>query len=95
MTKLTKPVSRVTNKNVGKRAVVLTIAPAGAQPEALIGVRLQGQRTQYVVTLSDIYRVAAMWHGQKEAAAKRAARKNGIAWKIAKKQFIAANTIPL
>jgi hypothetical protein len=93
-TPLTKPVSRLTAKKYGTRNVIITIAPAGAQSEALIGLRLEGKRTQYVCALSDIYRLAAMWYGQKEQLAKRAARKAGISWRTAKKHFIAANTIP-
>lgn len=87
MTTLTKPVSRETAKKVGARPVIITIAPAGSQSEALIGLRLKGTRTQYVVALSDVYRMAALWHGQKEAKARREARKNGISWRIAKKEF--------
>jgi hypothetical protein len=93
MTKLTKPVKRETSKTYGKRNVIVTLAPAGSRSEALIGLRLKGKRTQYVCALSDVYRMAALWHGQKEATAKRAARKNGLSWKLAKKQFIAANSI--
>ena len=93
MTILTKPVSRKTAKTVQGRAIVLTIAPCGSQPEARIGLRLAGRRTQYVCTLSDIFRVAALWHGQREAAAKRAARKNGIGWRVAKKTFQRENSI--
>lgn len=87
MTKLTKPVARETNKCYGSRPVIVTLAPAGNENEALIGLRLKGKRTQYVCALSDVYRMAALWHGQKEAAAKRAARKNGISWRTAKKQL--------
>jgi hypothetical protein len=92
-TNLTKPVSRTTNKRIAGRAVIVTLAPAGAQPEALIGLRLKGKRTTYVCALSDIYRIAALWHGQKEVAAKRAARKAGISWRVAKRQFIKQNKI--
>lgn len=93
MTKLTKPVERETSKTYNSRNVVVTIAPAGSQNEALIGLRLKGKRTQYVCALSDVFRMAALWHGQKESAAKKAARKNGVPWKLAKKQFTAANSI--
>lgn len=93
MTKLIKPVSRETNKCYGSRPVIVTLAPAGNENEALIGLRLKGKRTQYVCALSDVYRMAALWYGQKEAAAKRAARKNGLSWRTAKKQFIAANSL--
>lgn len=93
MTPLNKPVSRVTRKVVGRRPVVLTIAPCGAQDEARIGVRLLGTRTQYVCTLSDLYRIAALWHGQREAQARKQARRDGIPWKSAKKKFTAENSI--
>ena len=92
-TKLSKPVSRETGKTYGHRAVIITIAPAGSQDEALIGLRLKGKRTSYVLALSDVFRMAAFNHGQKEAAAKRAARKNGVSWRSAKRQFLKANSI--
>lgn len=90
MTPLTKPVSRVTSKTYRNRPVVVTLAPAGSQSEALIELRLLGERTRYVVALSDLYRMAALWHGQKEAAAKRQARKDGVPWRTAKKHFLAS-----
>ena len=93
-TQLTKPVARVTAKRYNGRPVVVTIAPAGAQGEALIALRLLGKRTQYLVALSDVYRTAALWHGQKEALAKRQARKLGIPWKRAKKDFDKSCQIP-
>lgn len=80
-------------QRIGRRQVIITIAPAGSQSEALIGLRLKGQRTQYVVALSSLYQVAALWHGNKESAAKRAARKAGIPWRTACKQFIAQNSL--
>ena len=93
MTKLTKPVSRETAKCYGLRPVIVTIAPVGSQSEALIGLRLKGTRTQYICALSDVYRIAALWHGNKEAAAKRKARKEGVAWARAKKVFVRQNSI--
>lgn len=92
-TKLSKPVTRETAKWINGRAILLTIAPAGSQSEALIGVRLKGKRTSYVMALSDIYRIAALQHGNKEKAAKAAARRNGVPWRVAKKQFNRENTI--
>lgn len=92
-TLLTKPVSRETAKVVSGSPVILTIAPCGSQSEARIGVRLKGSRAQYVVLLSDIYRLAALWHGQREAAAKRAARQAGIPWRRARLAFIRSNSI--
>lgn len=94
MTKLTKSITRESGKLVGSRPVIVTLAPAGSQSEALIGLRLKGKRTQYVCALSDVYRMAALWHGQKEALAKRKARIAGISWRVAKKQFNADNSIP-
>jgi hypothetical protein len=93
MTKLKNPISRETAKIISSRNVIVTLAPAGAQSEALIGLRLKGKRTQYVCALSDIFRMAALWHGQKEAKAKREARKNGVPWKSAKRQFTKDNSI--
>lgn len=95
MTKLEKPISRVTAKQYSGRSVVVTLAPLRGESEALIGLRLLGTRTQYVARLSDLYRIAALWHGQKEAQAKREARKAGIPWKRAKRAFIAKNSIPV
>lgn len=93
MTKLTKPIERETGKTYGDRYVIVTLAPSGSQNEALIGLRLKGRRTQYVCALSDIYRMAAMWHGQKEAAARKKARQEGTPWRKAKKHFLAENSI--
>lgn len=55
--------------------------------EALIGLRLHGERTMYVVRLSDVYHNAALQHANKEAAARKKARQMGIPWRIAKKQM--------
>lgn len=93
MTKLTKPVSRETARQSSRRNIIVTIAPAGSQPEALIGFRLKGTRTQYVCALSSVFQMAALWHGQKEQRAKREARKNGVPWRVARKQFNAENSI--
>lgn len=79
---------------VGPRPIVLTVAPAGKENETLIGLRLLGKRTQYLCALSDVYRMAALWHGQKEAKARKEARKWGMPWKRAKKDFDASNSIP-
>lgn len=93
MTKLLKPISRESAKLVGRLPVIVTIAPCGGQAEARIGLRLKSRRTSYTATVSDLYRVLAMWHGQKEAQAKREARRNGIPWKRAKKQFEQLNRL--
>lgn len=93
MTKLTKPVQRETNKTYQSLPVIVTIAPAGSQDDALLGFHLKGRRTQYVVALSDIYRLAALWYGQKEAMARKAARKAGVPWGRAKREFVRANSL--
>lgn len=93
-------------KSAAKAAAVRENGKLGGRPkkpkriarrrnEALIGLRLKGTRKQLVVQLSDVYRVAALWYGQKEAAAKREARKNGVSWRTARKAFIAKNSIPV
>jgi hypothetical protein len=92
-TKLTKPVTRETLKTSNGRNILLTIAPAGSQSEALIGMRLKGTRAQIVVALSDVYRMGCLWYGQKIAKAKKEAKQNGIPWRTAKKTFDAANRI--
>jgi len=93
MTKLSKKISRETNRFVGKHPVIVTLAPAGSENEALIGLRLKGRRTTYVCALSDVFRMAALNYGLKMKKAKREARKNGISWCIAKKVFDAQNKI--
>ena len=70
------------------------LAPARSEPEALIGLRLKGKRTQYVVALSDVYRWAAQTYAAKESAAKRQARKLGIRWATAKRDFLKGYRIP-
>ena len=94
MTPLSKPVHRLTRKKDRNKPVIVTLAPCGSQDEALIGLRRKGDRTQYVVTLSDVYRWAALTHGNKERIAKAAARKNGVPWRRARRDFVAANSIP-
>ena len=94
MTPLSKPVHRLPRKKDRNKPVIVTLAPCGSQDEALIGLRRKGERTQYVVTLSDVYRWAALTHGNKERIAKAAARKNGVPWRRARRDFVAANSIP-
>jgi len=90
MTELNKPISRVTRRRYRDKPVVVTLAPLGSEDEALIGLRLLGERTQYIVRLSDLYRIAALWHGQREAQARREARRQGIPWRDAKHRWQAA-----
>ena len=93
MTTLSKNVTRKTAKLVQGRAVVITLAPCGSAAECRIGLRLAGKRVQYVLALSDVYRYAALAFGQKEARAKREARRAGIRWQVARKTFIRENSI--
>lgn len=93
MTKLDKPVSRESAKRISGRNVILTLAPCGSNAEARVGFRLKGKRIQYVCTVSALYTVAALWHGNAEAKAKREARKAGIKWRYARRRFIAENSI--
>jgi hypothetical protein len=93
-TKLTKPVARETSNTYQNRPIIVTIAPAGgSQDETLIGLRLKGRRLTYIAALSDVFRLAALWHGQKLAKAKREARKAGIPWRTAKKDFERNNNL--
>lgn len=92
-TKLNRLVSRETNRKFNRRPVIVTLAPSG--DETLIGFHLKGTRTQYICTLDSIYRMAALWHGNKVARARREARKNGEPWRKAKKRFDSINRIGL
>lgn len=93
MTELTSPVRRLTKAKYGKKRVVVVLAPAGATDDAFIVFRLIGRRTQYVTAVSTLYRIAALWHGNKLASAKREARKRGVQWRKAKRQFERDNHI--
>lgn len=94
MTPLNKPVHRLTRKRDRGRPIIVTLAPCGSQDEALIGLRRKGERTQYVITVSDVYRMAALTHGWKERVAKAKARKEGTPWRKARKDFNRNNSIP-
>jgi hypothetical protein len=87
MTKLNKPLARSTATEYQRRAIIISIAPCGASGETLVSLRLKGARTHYKVALSRLYVEMAIWHADKERAAKKQARKLGIPWKQAKKQF--------
>jgi hypothetical protein len=94
MTKLENPVTRVTTKRVSGRDVVVTLAPMhNADP--VFYFRLMGTRTSYPLSLSDAYRYAALIYGQKAAQARRQARREGIPWARAKRQFAATMSPPV
>ena len=94
MTPLNKPVTRRTRKQVQRRDVIVTLAPAGSQAEALLALRLAGTRKQYVVSLTDVYVLAAGIYARREAAAKKVARTNGVPWKKAKREFLKTIQLP-
>lgn len=87
MTTLKTKVVRQTNKVIGRRNVIITIAPGTSTREDMIGLRLKGTREIYTACLSDLYRTLAFWHGNKLRIAKSKARKDGVKWKYAKRQF--------
>jgi hypothetical protein len=93
MTRLTSPVRRITKAKYGKNSIVVTLASAGVTADAFVVFRLLGKRTQYITTVSTLYRLAALWHGQKVTISKRAARKEGVSWRVAKKQFERDNRV--
>lgn len=95
MTPLHKPITRSTIKPFAhyRRQIVITLIPGSDSRDELIGFRLKGTRETMLARVADLYRMAALWHGQKKAAAKRAARKAGIPWNQARKQFAKENRI--
>ena len=95
MTKLLKPVRRVTIKDFRhyRKPLVVSLIPGTDTRDELIGFRLLGTRKQINARVSDLYTMAALWHGQQEAKAKKQARAEGIRWSRAKKQFNRNNLI--
>jgi hypothetical protein len=91
-TKLIKQVHRETAFCYRNKPVIITLAPCGGN-DAFIAFRLKHQRLQYLVTVSDVYRMAAFAHGNKERLARMKARKEGVPWSKARKQFLNDNSI--
>lgn len=89
MTRLEKEISRQTQKEVRGKPIVITLIPGTDKREPMIALRLKGERLEYRGTLSDLYRVLALWHGNAERNARREAKKNGVPWRTARKQFLA------
>ena len=77
MTTLQKPVTRATVKPFAhyRRQIVITLIPGTESRDELIGFRLKGTRETMLARVADLYRMAALWHGQKKSNARRAARK--------------------
>lgn len=95
MTKLDFVVERMTPGDFAGHGQPLAIhLVPSKEGNPLLILRLKGRRAGYVVTLADVYRVAAMWHGNKEKAARTEARRNQIPWRIAKKKFYALPPMP-
>lgn len=94
-TPILKRYHRETVQTVGHygRPVVITLAPGSASRPEMIGLRLKGTRAQYVARVEDVFRTLALWHASKVSAAKRAARKAGVPWRVAKRQFDKTNSI--
>lgn len=91
-TQLNKPISRETAKRVNGRNVIVVLEPLGSESEARFYFRLKGKRTFYPLLLSDAWRYAALNYANREKAARKSARTNGIPWKRAKKDFARANS---
>jgi len=92
-TDLNKSVSRRTALRIQRRPIIVTVAPLGSQEDAMLGMRQQRSRVMYTGRVSDVYRVLALWHANKEKSARKAAKAAGIPWRVAKRKFIAENTI--
>lgn len=92
---LVKPITRETPNVYQRRAIIFTAAPLPGQNQTVIALRLKGSKTQYIRSLSDIYRDAALQFARKESLAKKAARKAGVPWRVARKQFVRENTLPV
>lgn len=90
---LTKPLTRETPNIYQQRAVMFTAVPLPSQRQTVFVFRLKGKQVQYARNLSEIYHDAAASYARKEKAAKSQARRDGIPWRKARKQFIRDNTI--
>lgn len=85
MTRLTSTVQRVVK--IGSKRYVLSLHPA--EVEDLISLRPLGCHVAYIVPVSTVRVQAALAFGRAEQAAKREARKYGVPWKSARKEFLA------
>lgn len=93
MTSLTKKISRLSNHRVQGRRIVVSLVPGTEKRHDLIALRQHGRRTQYLVPIADIYRMGAFIYGRLYSNAKREARRNGVPWRTAKKQFVRDHTV--
>jgi hypothetical protein len=88
LTLLSTTLARLTPIEGIRKPVVVTLHPCGGNRDALLSFRPARSRVRYVLRLADCYRLAALWHGNKERAAKSAARKEGVPWRTARKAFL-------
>lgn len=93
MTSLTKKLSRLSNHRVQGRRVVVSLVPGTEKRHDLVAVRQHGRQTQYLVPVADIYRWGALIYANRVRAAKAEARRAGVPWFKAKKQFVRDNRI--
>lgn len=93
MTPLTKKVTRLSNHRVQGRRIVVSIVPGTEKRHDMVGLRQHGKQTQYLVPVADIYRWGALIYANRMKAAKSVARKAGIPWRTAKKQFVRDNQV--
>lgn len=96
MTPLSKAIHRVTLQPFMhyRQQIVITLIPGHGVRDDMIAMRLKGTRCPMLARVADVYRVIALWHGNKERIAKAKARKEGIPWRKAKRDFIKSNSIP-
>lgn len=90
MTRLEATVERVVK--IGSRRYVLGLHPS--LNEDLISLRPLGCHVAYVVPVSTVRVYAALAFGRAESAAKREAKKYGVPWKSARKEFLSSLTPP-
>jgi hypothetical protein len=90
MTRLTSTVQRVVK--IGGKRYVLGLHPS--EKEDLISLRPLGCHVSYVVPVSTVRIQAALAFGRAEQAARREARKYGVPWKSARREFLASIVPP-
>jgi hypothetical protein len=78
---------------IGRKRYALGLHPR--MDETLISIREVGRRVGYVLPVSALRIHAALAFGRAELAAKRAARKNGVPWRVARRVFMASVIPPV
>ena len=90
MTRLDSTLVRVVK--IGSKRYALGLHPG--EQEDLISLRPLGCHVSYVVPVSTVRVYAALAYGRAEQAAKREARKYGVPWKSARREFLATIVPP-